>query len=48
MSNLDADGATIVRSIMDDQRRQGILVVATNDRTDIDHWDIEVDLNVGH
>ncbi len=45
MSNLDADGVVTVRSIMRDQLAAGILVVATNDRTDIDRWDVEVDLN---
>jgi len=30
---------------MDDQRREGILIVATNDRTDIERWDTEVNLN---
>jgi len=48
MSNLDADGAAIVRSIMDEQRAQGILIVATNDLTDIDRWDAEVNLNEPH
>jgi heme exporter protein A len=45
MSNLDAEGTAIVRSIMADQRAAGILVVATNDLTDIDRWDTEVNLN---
>ncbi|MCC6395496.1 MAG: ABC transporter ATP-binding protein [Bacteroidetes bacterium] len=45
MSNLDADGTAIVRSIMHEQRTAGILVVATNDLTDIDGWDTEVNLN---
>ena len=45
MSNLDADGTAIVRSIMEEQRTAGILVVATNDLTDIDGWDTEVNLN---
>jgi len=45
MSNLDADGTAIVRSIMEDQRKAGILVVATNDLTDCDRWDTEVNLN---
>ena len=45
MSNLDAEGAAIVRTVMDDQRREGILIVATNDRTDIERWDTEVNLN---
>ena len=45
MSNLDADGTAIVRSIMEEQRTAGILVVATNDLSDIDGWDTEVNLN---
>lgn len=45
MSNLDADGITIVRGIMQHQLREGILVVATNDRTDLAAPDKEVDLN---
>ena len=45
MSNLDAEGISIVRDIMSGQRNEGILVVATNDLTDIDHYDLRVDLN---
>ena len=45
MSNLDAEGVGIVRSIMEEQRTKGILVVATNDLTDIGHFDTQVDLN---
>jgi hypothetical protein len=30
---------------MSRQRNEGILVVATNDLTDIDHYDLRVDLN---
>lgn len=45
MSNLDADGIAIVRSIMTDHREGGILVVATNDLTDIDRYDERIDLN---
>jgi len=46
MSNLDADGTAIVRSIMSEQRTHGILVVATNDLSDIDVYERKVDLNV--
>jgi len=46
MSNLDADGIAIVRTVMRDQLNEGILVIATNDRTDIASPDREVDLNV--
>ena len=45
MSNLDAEGIFIVRDIMSRQRNEGILVVATNDLSDIDHFDLRVDLN---
>jgi heme exporter protein A len=47
MSNLDADGMAIVRTIMKDQHARGILIVATNDRTDIDGFNGKVDLNAG-
>jgi heme exporter protein A len=46
MSNLDADGTVIVRGIMNEQRTRGILVVATNDLSDIDVYERKVDLNV--
>jgi heme exporter protein A len=45
MANLDADGMAMVRAVMDEHRRSGILVVATNDPTDIDHPDQEVSLH---
>ncbi len=45
MSNLDADGIAIIRTVMRDQLHAGILVVATNDRSDIASPDREVDLN---
>lgn len=45
MSNLDSEGISVVREIMSMQRNEGILVVATNDLTDIDHFDVRVDLN---
>jgi heme exporter protein A len=45
MSNLDADGITIVRAIMAEHRNAGILIVATNDLTDIEGYDEHVDLN---
>lgn len=48
MANLDADGIAIVRTVMQDQLKAGILVVATNDRTDMASPDREVDLNVQH
>ena len=48
MSNLDSDGIAVVREIMKRQRNQGMLVVATNDLTDIEHFDMQVDLNASH
>ncbi len=47
MSNLDTEGIGAVREIMEDHRRSGLLVVATNDLTDVDRWDGKVDLNAG-
>lgn len=46
MSNLDADGMAIVRGIMAEQTGRGILIVATNDLTDIETYQRKVDLNV--
>ena len=45
MSNLDGDGTAVVRAVMEEQRRRGILVVATNDLSDIDTYDGRIDLN---
>ena len=45
MANLDAEGIAIVRGIMEEHRRKGILVVATNDLTDIERHDVAVNLN---
>lgn len=45
MSNLDGEGIAIVRALMAEQRRRGILVVATNDLSDIDAHEKRVDLN---
>jgi heme exporter protein A len=44
MSNLDAKGIEMVKGIMDAQRQQGILVVATNDVTDVRVYDQRIDL----
>lgn len=44
MANLDANGIELVKGIMDEQRNQGILVVATNDITDVNRFDFRVDL----
>lgn len=45
MSNLDADGIAIVRGVMEEHVQDGVLIVATNDRTDAGRADREVDLN---
>jgi heme exporter protein A len=45
MSNLDTRGVETVRAIMEEQREKGILVVATNDLTDIRHFDSQVNLD---
>lgn len=45
MSNLDLEGTDVVRGIMAEHRRDGILVVATNDMSDIDTFERRVDLN---
>jgi heme exporter protein A len=47
-SNLDAEGIRMVKDIMSEQQQQGILIVATNDLTDLDTYDLQVDLNVAH
>lgn len=48
MSNLDEDGIRSVREIMAEHRTNGLLLVATNDLTDLDTFDIQVDLNDRH
>ncbi len=45
MSNLDPDGVAIVRGIMAEQVEGGMLVVATNDPTDLAGFDERVDLD---
>jgi len=47
MSNLDAEGIGIVRAIMGEHRNGGILIVATNDLSDLERYDQHVDLNAG-
>jgi heme exporter protein A len=44
MANLDANGTELVREIMDEHRNHGILVVATNDMTDVNKFDFRVNL----
>jgi heme exporter protein B len=47
MANLDGEGVALVRRLMDDQRRSGLLIVATNDLTDVASYDLRVDLHYG-
>jgi len=44
-SNLDTDGIAMVKQIMREQQTTGILVVATNDRSDLETFDMQVDLD---
>jgi heme exporter protein A len=46
MSNLDHDGTDMVRGVMAEQRKTGMLIIATNDLTDVDQFEVRVDLNV--
>ncbi len=45
-SNLDAEGIAMVKEIMHEHREKGILIVATNDLSDVDRFEVQVDLNV--
>ncbi|MBI4535595.1 MAG: ATP-binding cassette domain-containing protein, partial [Ignavibacteriae bacterium] len=45
-ANLDDEGIGMVRQIMKQQLPNGILLVATNDLSDIDTFDMQIDLNV--
>ena len=44
MSNLDVKGTELVKEIMRRQRQEGVLIVATNDVTDVETFDQRVDL----
>jgi heme exporter protein A len=44
MANLDDEGIALVRELMDHHRTDGILVVATNDVSDLSRFDVKVDL----
>ncbi|MBI5475158.1 MAG: ABC transporter ATP-binding protein [Ignavibacteriales bacterium] len=44
-SNLDAEGIETVYKIMEEQKKRGILIVATNDSEDIEHCEQLIDLN---
>jgi ABC-type multidrug transport system ATPase subunit len=48
MTNLDAEGIALVRTIMARQCETGMLFVATNDATDVQRYDTRVDLNGQH
>ena len=45
MANLDNEGIDIVHRVMEEQRERGILIVATSDLSDIDSYDLRVDMN---
>ncbi len=45
-SNLDAEGISTVYQIMEEQKKNGILIVATNDSEDIKHCEQVIDLNL--
>lgn len=45
-SNLDAEGIATVYQIMDEQKKNGILIVATNDAEDIKQCDQVIDLDL--
>jgi heme exporter protein A len=45
MANLDAQGIQMVRRIMEEHREGGILAVATNDLTDVEKFDEQVNLD---
>lgn len=47
MANLDADGIALARCIMEEQMGNGVLIVATNDLSDVPRHDLKVDLNAG-
>lgn len=44
-ANLDTDGIAMVKEIMHEHREKGILIVATNDISDVDHFHYQVNLN---
>jgi heme exporter protein A len=44
MANLDSSGVEMVRRIMQEQQQEGLLIIATNDVTDVDRFDYRVDL----
>ncbi len=45
VSNLDEDGIDVVRSIINNQRERGCVIIATNDRSDIEQCDRTINLS---
>jgi len=45
MANLDAEGGAMVRDVMREQAKHRTLIVATNDLTDCERFDVRVDLS---
>jgi len=45
MANLDTEGMRTVRGIMEEHRSAGLLIVATNDLTDVDRFDLQVNFD---
>jgi ABC-type transport system involved in cytochrome bd biosynthesis fused ATPase/permease subunit len=45
MANLDAEGGAMVRDVMREQAKRRTLIVATNDLTDCERFDVRVDLS---
>ena len=46
-TNLDSDGTAMVYSIVEEFRKQGCVLIATNDRSDIDQCNAFFNLNTG-
>ena len=44
-SNLDSKGIDIVYDIMNEQKKNNILVIATNDQSDLKYGDFQVEVN---
>lgn len=44
-ANLDSEGVSMVRQVMDQHRRDGVLVVATNDPDDVKYFDRVINLD---
>ncbi|MBU1298929.1 MAG: ABC transporter ATP-binding protein [Bacteroidetes bacterium] len=45
-SNLDSDGISIVYDIVKEQKQKGSVIIATNDKEDLQYCDSIIDLNV--